>query len=138
MNALNENLKALNNTTSKQQTPSSKSCNEPQSFRDRFIKYSIETEEANDSDIYLSDYIKHVSSFTCDSNFSVLNFWKQNETRWPLLAKIAQKVLGVPASSAEVERMFSWSGHIFSNKRRKMKPKTFEALVFCKLNESLF
>ena len=99
MNALNENLKALNNTTSKQQTPSPKSCNEPQLFRDRLIKYSIETEETNDSDIYLFDYIKHVSSSTCGSNFSVLNYWKQNDTRWFLLAKIAQKVLGVPASS---------------------------------------
>ena len=27
----------------------------------------------------------------------MLNFWKVNENRWPVLAKIAKKVLGVPA-----------------------------------------
>ena len=34
------------------------------------------------------------------------------------LAKLAQKYLGVPATSAAVERMFSISGHILNNKRR--------------------
>jgi hypothetical protein len=54
------------------------------------------------------------------------------------LAKIAKKVLGVPASSAAAERMFSWSGHIFSSKRRTMKAKTLASLVFLKLNEDLY
>ncbi len=68
----------------------------------------------------------------------MLDFWKVNENRWPVLAKIAKKVLGVPASSAAAERMFSWSGHIFSTKRRCLKARTLAALVFLKLNEGLY
>ena len=34
------------------------------------------------------------------------------------LAKLAQRALGVPATSADVERMFSLSGHILGLKRR--------------------
>ena len=48
---------------------------------------------------------------------------------------IAKKVPGVPASSSGCERMFSIAGNIFSIKRRHLKAKLFECLVFCKLNE---
>ena len=53
------------------------------------------------------------------------------------LTKLAQKYLGVPANSAAVERMFSISGHILNNKRRKTGIQLYEDLVFCKLNEDL-
>ena len=48
---------------------------------------------------------------------------------------MAKKVPGVPASSSGCERMFSIAGNIFSIKRRHLKAKLFECLVFCKLNE---
>ena len=47
-----------------------------------------------------------------------LEWWKDNEEDFKWLAILAKKYLGVQASSAAVERMFSISGHIFSNKRR--------------------
>ena len=53
------------------------------------------------------------------------------------MAKLAQKYLGVPATSAAVERMFSISGHILNNKRRTTGVPLYEDLVFCKLNEDL-
>jgi len=49
----------------------------------------------------------------------LLLFWKKYEYLFPALAPLAKKFLGVPASSASVERMFNISGHIFSNKRRR-------------------
>ena len=89
-------------------------------FRDRFIKYTDENNEINlgsSTNIdELIDYTNQVTKNDYGSNFCVLDFWKVNENRWPVLAKIAKKVLGVPASSAAAERMFSWSGHIFSTK----------------------
>ena len=57
------------------------------------------------------------------------------------MAKFGQyikKVPVVPASSAEAERMFSLSGHIFSIKRRSMKPTSFAKLVYLKINENLY
>jgi hypothetical protein len=66
-----------------------------------------------------------------------LEFWRENEQKYYTLAQIARKYLGVPASSAAVERMFSISGHILSSKRTKMSIKLFCHLVFLKLNENL-
>ena len=51
---------------------------------------------------------------------------------------MAKKYLGVLASSASVERMFSISAQIFSNKRRRMGAKMFSELVFLKRNDDEF
>ena len=64
-----------------------------------------------------------------------LVFWKCHESQFPHLAQLAKKFLAVPASLAAVERMFSFSGHILTNKRRKTSPCLFCNLVFLKLNE---
>ena len=48
---------------------------------------------------------------------------------------MAKKVPGVPASSSGCEIMFSITGNIFSIKKRRLKAKLFECLVFCKSNE---
>jgi hypothetical protein len=53
------------------------------------------------------------------------------------MGALAMKYLGVPASSAGVERMFSIAGHIFSVKRRRMGTRLFSELVFLKLNDNL-
>ena len=68
---------------------------------------------------------------------STLGFWKAHEKNFPKLSPIAKKYLGVPASQASVERVFSVSGHIFSLKRRSMSLNLLEILVFLKLNEEL-
>jgi len=84
----------------------------------------------------INDFIRVVS----DEHFAVnstLDFWKSNELRFKNLAKVAKKFLGVPASSAAVERMFSIAGHIFSCKRRRMGDVLFAILVFLKLNEAI-
>ena len=47
-------------------------------------------------------------------------------------------MLGVPATSAAVERMFSLSGHILGPKRRTTGVQLYEDLVYLKLNEDLF
>jgi hypothetical protein len=69
-----------------------------------------------------------------------LEFWKlhQHTNNLSSLSILAKKFLEVPASSSDVERMFSISGHIFNPKRLRMGTKLFERLVFLKLNENLF
>jgi hypothetical protein len=82
----------------------------------------------------LSEYKRAIRD---NSTKSSLQFWKFYEKSFPCLAKLAKKYLGVPASSADNERMFSISGHIFSIKRRRLGHKIFSDLVIVKLNEDL-
>jgi len=57
---------------------------------------------------------------------NALDFWRCHEPQFPILSQIAKKYLGVQASSACVERMFSIAGHIFTNKRRRTGVNLFE------------
>ena len=90
--------------------------------------------ESDDINREIDEYCRTIraTSFKCP-----LEFWKSNHLKFPLLANLAKKYLGIPASSASVERMFNICGHIFSLRRRKMGIKIFCELVFLKLNEKL-
>ena len=89
-------------------------------------------EENDDVEREIDEYIRTIKSSSCECG---LKFWKSNQFKLPNLANIAMKYLGIPASSAAVERMFSIAGHIFSLQRRRMGIKIFCELVFLKLNE---
>ncbi len=110
-------------------------------FRNRFQRYDEETSQAESKSAIINnvitDYVNYVKSANLNKDKTVLDFWRENEHRWPILANISKKILGVPASSAKVERIFSIAGHVFSLKRRRMKARIFESLVFAKLNEYL-
>ena len=88
--------------------------------------------ESDDINREIDEYCRTIrsSTFKCP-----LEFWKANHAKLPLLANLAKKYLGIPASSASVERMFSICGHILSLRRRKMGIKIFGEIVFLKLNE---
>ena len=100
-----------------------------------FIFHDVESTtitSLDDLDILIKQYVDHVATKTYEDP---LLFWKYHESQFPELAKLAKKFLGVPASSAAVERMFNVSGHIFTNRRRKTGIELFQNLVFLKLNE---
>ena len=100
-----------------------------------FVFHDVESSTINtfdDMDALIKHYSDHVTAKTYENP---LLFWKCHEKQFPELAKLAKKFLGVPASSAAVERMFNISGHIFTNRRRKTGIELFQNLVFLKLNE---
>lgn len=49
---------------------------------------------------------------------------------FPRLQQIARRILGIPASSAIVERLFSNAGFIINIRRTGLKPKSVDAHVF--------
>ena len=93
-----------------------------------------DAEELDRVDQQISEYEATLAStkFHCP-----LKFWKTYNNIIPSLGQLAKKYLGVPASAANVERMFSIAGHIISIKRRRMCVSLFVMLVMLKLNESI-
>lgn len=63
-----------------------------------------------------------------------LQWWKANEDEFPRLAKLARKVLCVPATSVSSERLFSSSGNIQTVFRCSLKPDKLNMLVFLHKN----
>ena len=69
-----------------------------------------------------------------DKDRNVLSWWQDNSRRLPLLARLARKILAIPASSATSERVFSTAGEICSERRTNLSVTNIEMLVYMKEN----
>jgi len=66
---------------------------------------------------------------------NVLAWWKENASRFPLIAKAAKIVLATPASEANCERLFKRAKHIGTTDRMaRLHDATFEMLVMAQYN----
>ena len=76
----------------------------------------------------------YVRSPTVDNKeINVLKWWQDNHTVYPIMSRLAQKFLCVPATVAS-ERAFSCAGLIVSDRRTCLKPEKVNQLIFLKHN----
>ena len=64
----------------------------------------------------------------------ILGWWKENSSKFPMLSRLAKKILAIPASSATSERVFSTAGEICSERRTNLSVHNIEMLVYLKEN----
>lgn len=70
-------------------------------------------------------------------NLDPLLWWKHHKDLFPLIFKIAQKYLSIPATSAMSERSFSIAGSIVTSKRSCLKPENVNLLTFLYKNRNV-
>ncbi|KAI7793193.1 putative zinc finger BED domain-containing protein 1-like [Triplophysa rosa] len=63
-----------------------------------------------------------------------LQWWKENETKFPALAVVAKSYLAAPATSTPSERLFSAAGTIVSKKRASLTKEHVDMLTFLHSN----
>ena len=68
-------------------------------------------------------------------SFDLLKWWKDHEKQFPLLSVVARKVLGIPATSACCERIFSKSGNVVSSLRANISPQNVDMTIFIAVND---
>ena len=56
-------------------------------------------------------------------------WWRVKSADFPHLAILARRVLAIPATQAESERLFSCAGNIVTKTRNRLAPSTVELLV---------
>ena len=78
-------------------------------------------------DLYQMDPLANIRS-------NPLNWWKLNQDRLPILAKLAKRFLGISASSVPCERLFSTAGNIITETRSRLSPENAEMLIFLHSN----
>ena len=71
-----------------------------------------------------------------NKHINILHWWRSHEGTFPNLAKVAKKVLSIPASSAKSESVFSTGGNFVTKKRNRLAPKKVEELVVITSNQS--
>jgi hypothetical protein len=68
-------------------------------------------------------------------NTDPLEWWAANEINFPALSVMARQYLGVPATSASAERLFSLAGRAFDDLRQRMKEEMLEILMWARINK---
>ena len=63
-----------------------------------------------------------------------LEWWKANQTRFPTLFPMAKSFLGCPATSAELERVYSKTGKLHDDQRESVLDVTLEQQLFGSFN----
>ncbi|KYM94133.1 Zinc finger BED domain-containing protein 1, partial [Cyphomyrmex costatus] len=64
----------------------------------------------------------------------IIDWWKCNVTRFPILAAVARQYLAIPATQVSSERLFSDAGNIVTATRSKLIPENVEKLCFLHFN----
>lgn len=59
-----------------------------------------------------------------------LKWWQSRRLTYPLLGKLVQKYLSVPATSVPSERLFSSAGNVISQRRSCLLPENADKLIF--------
>nr|GEW20477.1 zinc finger BED domain-containing protein RICESLEEPER 2 [Tanacetum cinerariifolium] len=72
-----------------------------------------------------SDFVTHLHPKEF-ATFDVLGFWKEKETIFPVLSRMAMDIISVQASSVASESTFSTSGRVLSIRRTRLTPASLE------------
>jgi len=68
------------------------------------------------------------------ANTNPLKWWQANESCFPVLSKLAKRLLCIPTTSVPAERIFSTSGLIINKQRASLKQENIDMLVFLNRN----
>lgn len=82
----------------------------------------------SDLDIYLEEGV-HRCKDNISINFDALEWWKVNESKYPILSKMARDILAIPITTVASEATFSVSGRILDPYCAALLPETVQALV---------
>ena len=63
-----------------------------------------------------------------------LVWWRVHHKHYPILWRLAEMYLAIPASSAPSERAFSMAGNIITVKRCRMSTENLEDVLFLQAN----
>jgi len=57
-----------------------------------------------------------------DTKFNILDWWKTNATRYPLLSKLSRDILAIPVSIFSSKLAFSTAGRVIDQHRNGLNP----------------
>jgi hypothetical protein len=89
----------------------------------------LSSTEANPSKSELLIYLDETNVSLGDKDFDLLNWWKVNSHRFPVVSRMAKKFLTVPATSVSSESTFSTGGRTLDDYRSSLSPTMVEALI---------
>ena len=94
---------------------------------------STESQQQNELTKQVDEYLETDTALMAQDP---AKYWQDNQKKYPLLSRLAKDVLGVPSSSASVERLFSNAGKVFTPERCCLTDGRFAQLMFIRCNQN--
>ncbi|KAI8550983.1 hypothetical protein RHMOL_Rhmol06G0149200 [Rhododendron molle] len=106
--------------------PYSEGCDKGVSFESKFQKHLEEEDDGGKLEIdrYLEERCEKKAP-----NFNILEWWKVNSFKYPILSEIARDALAIPVSTVASEAAFSTGGRVVDQFRSSLSPKLVECLI---------
>ena len=76
-----------------------------------------------------SEVERYLATPTIGESEDVLAWWKQHQSVYPCLARIARDYFAIPATSVPAERVFSGGADLVTKKRGALHEETIEACI---------
>lgn len=95
----------------------------------------LTTDEKVEKEIKRFGLIETESIFDHKGNFKkfdLLLWWKTHEVSFPYLAKVARRILAIPATSASSERIFSEGKNVVTDIRNSLSEELVSDIIFLK------
>ena len=89
----------------------------------------LSSTQSNPSKSELLIYLEETNVCLSDKEFDLLNWWKVNSHRFPVVSRMAKKFLTIPATSVSSKSTFSTGGRTLDDYRSSLRPSMVEALV---------
>ena len=83
---------------------------------------------------YQSELLLYLSDEPIEWSTDPLDYWRTNAHRFPVIAPIARRFLGAPATSVASEQTFSVANAVFEPTRCRLDPRKAEMLIFLNRN----
>jgi hypothetical protein len=80
----------------------------------------------------LSSYLDSDNVSHTDDKFNIISWWHEHKLSYPVLSVLARDVLSVPVSTVSSESVFSTTGRILEERRRRLSPDMVEILTCVK------
>ena len=98
---------------------------------DEFTMYESEHYNLNRNTSQLDLYLNE-NRLPAKEDLDVLQFWKENRNRYPVISLMAQDILSIPITTVASESAFSVGGRIINKYRSTILPENVEALICTK------
>ena len=120
------------------ETESCNDCPPQKKMKTDFIVLFLGSPEnvSHDSEVE-KEVTEYLLGALLEGDKNPLAFWAVKDTSYPRLARLAEKFLAMPASSAPVERIFSIGSKIFRPDRCRLSDTVFEKLMFLRCNRDI-
>ncbi|KAH9736326.1 BED-type domain-containing protein [Citrus sinensis] len=89
------------------------------------LKDNIFVECKTEVDLYLLESCENLEN----ESFDVLDWWKINSSKYPILSYVARDILAMPVSTVASESAFSTGGRVLDPHRCSLSTRTVEALI---------